>query len=98
MGGPIVAGFVELQEADRGEGSVRVRNVSDEPVDSIAAVIDIARTFPRGFVYRMRVINALTLPREKRESSRFKPAMLISTIGMGGSSKTTAAYGVAGTI
>lgn len=71
--GPLVVGFVDFPSGSGATASVRVRNVSDEPVNGISAVVDVERLFPRGFTYRMNPITNLSLgPDESREFS-FRP-------------------------
>lgn len=66
--GPLIVGFVDLPTRAGSSASIRIRNVSGEPIEGISAVVDIERVFPPGFVHRMRLLGGLTLrPDETRE-------------------------------
>lgn len=67
--GPLVVGSVDLESSGRGERSVLVRNISEEPVELVSGVLDVARVFPPGLVHRMGIMGPLTLhPSEARGS------------------------------
>ncbi len=66
--GPLVAGFVALPDFGPGEFAVRVRNVTEEPLDGVSAILDVWLVYPRRALNRVPLLTSATLaPGEVRE-------------------------------